>query len=175
MTRVAVLVLFVAGCPNFGSPPPSGLDAEVSPDAAIDAAPPDASIGCPANYGSLPGAPPNPHRYRLSPLGSAGFNSHRTLCESHAPNAYLAIPDDAAELTGLAMAAGSTPFWVGITDQVTEGTYLTVRGAAAVFLPWAGGQPDDAGAGEDCVSASSANISDSACNNTFIAVCECDP
>jgi hypothetical protein len=135
--------------------------------------------GCPAGYNPLPGAPPSAHRYRKAPA-DANWNAQRSFCMQTAPaTAYLAIPDDATELAALAMIAGATPFWIGLTDSGTEGTFLTVRGAVPPFLMWAATQPDDAGGGEDCVAATATLMSDERCTGGGTdqkpAVCECEP
>jgi hypothetical protein len=41
-------------------------------------------------------------------------------------------------------------FWVGVTDSVTEGIYLTTLGPEATYLPWVSGQPNG-GTTENCV------------------------
>jgi hypothetical protein len=95
--------------------------------------------------------------------------------------AYLAIPDNAAELMAITTAAAAARTWIGIEDQQTEGTYVTVKGSAATYLPWntATGEPDNpgGGGGEDCVSALMATptIATDRCNLTYPAVCECEP
>lgn len=150
-------------------------------DAGIDAPPGDApAVGCPGNYAPLPNAPDNLHRYRRAPENLT-WDAQRTFCAQTAPNAYLAIPNDVGELAGLATVAVTTPFWVGVHDQMTEGTFITVRGDPATFLPWAAGQPDNnaGGMGEDCVAATPTTISDERCtgggNDLRPAICECEP
>lgn len=151
-------------------------------DGGIDDAPPgDAPpmSGCPAGYTPLPGAPPDAHRYRKAP-SNTNWMAQRTFCMQTAPaTAYLAIPDDAAELAALATIAGGTPFWIGISDTATEGTFLTVRDAVPPFLMWAPNQPDNAGNGEDCVAATATLMSDERCQggggDQKPAVCECEP
>ena len=91
-------------------------------------------------------------------------------------SATLVIPDDATELGAVAAFAASA-FWVGISDQATENSFVTVLGPPATFLPWKSGQPDDKNPGEDCVRADNATLtfSDEKCGNTARAVCECVP
>jgi len=98
-------------------------------------------------------------------------------CLAESQFAYLAIPDDAAELAALDMLAGSaSSYWVGIDDLTTEGTFLTVKNVPATFLPWDPPAPDDAGPGEDCVEAITAiaKLDDQRCTTQLPAICECD-
>ena len=131
---------------------------------------------CPATYATLPNA--GTHVYKLT-SGAAQWSTQRTRCE--ADGAYLAIPDDAAELMALTTAAAATRTWIGIHDQTTEGMYVTVKDMPATFLPWntATGEPDNPGnqGGEDCVSALMATptIATDRCSVSFPAVCECEP
>ena len=149
-------------------------------DAGVDGPPGiDAPItGCPNGYLPLPGAPAG-HRYRL--LGAtATWVVQSAACTQTTTSAYLAVPDDAAELQELATIAAATPFWVGIHDMATDGTFVTVRGAPATFLPWATGEPDNGtNPPEDCVAAASATqLMDDRCDNgqaKYVAVCECEP
>lgn len=151
-------------------------DASPTPDAALadgalpDSPMPDGASGCPASYVALPGA--GTHRYRKVAT-SAGWSSHMTACAIDGSNAYLAIPDTAAELTAL-VADGD--IWVGISDSTTEGTYQTVRGAIATFLPWGSSEPDNNG-NQDCVGAImlTSRIETLSCTTMRPALCECEP
>jgi hypothetical protein len=148
----------------------AGVDGPTSPDAPI--------TGCPAGYNPLPGMPTG-HRYRKVGTPQT-WVAQSAACTLTAASAYLAIPDDAAELAALEALAGDTPFWVGIHDMTTNGTFVTVRGTPATFLPWAGGEPDNnASPAEDCVAAVSATqIADDRCDTgstRYIGICECEP
>ena len=147
--------------------PPVADDAAVPP---VDAPP----AGCPGGYNPISGGNPG-HVYRLFPAGN--WNAQRTLCSSTSSSAYLAVPDDDAELLGLdTLAAANARYWLGITDSAVENTWRTVRGAVQTFLPWEPGAPDNAGPGEDCVEAVSAThkINDERCNTQLPAICECE-
>jgi hypothetical protein len=144
----------------------------VGPDAGVDA-PPDAmpdAFECPAVYTTLTGAP---HRYRAI-TSTTNWNNQKNACASD--GGYLAIPDDAPELMALTTLNGTTDFWVGLTDSATEGTFLTVRGAPATFLPWATGEPNNQPGVGDCVRTVLATntIADDRCSTGFRAICECE-
>jgi hypothetical protein len=140
-------------------------------NATVDAPP---GPGCPAGYDPLPGAPG--HLYRRLTTTEA-WATQQAACAATSSSAYLAVPDDLAELQALATLSGVARFWVGINDLVTEGTFVTVLGAPATFLPWEPGAPNDGGGGEDCVEAISATaqLNDQRCNTKLAAICECAP
>lgn len=148
----------------------------------VDSMPPDdaPAATCPAEYMALAGGTTG-HFYRKAP-GDLDWVAQFDFCMGTSTRAYLAVPDDAAELTALAGLAGTTPFWVGINDRATEGSYVKASGGPATFLPWAAGEPDSANQGpdasQDCVSATATNISDQNCTGggaSLPAVCECAP
>lgn len=142
------------------------------PEVVIDAPPPDAPR-CPAEYAPLPGGPAG-HVYRTSPGGT--WSEQFDFCKTTSPRAYLAVPNDATELTNLVRLAGSV-LWVGIDDQVTEGVYISAEtDGPATFLPWAADEPDGAASPtEDCVKYFSGAINDVVCSGFGLAACECDP
>jgi hypothetical protein len=128
--------------------------------------------GCPSTYMTLPSA--GAHVYKLTSNINI-WSIQRDRCA--ADGAYLAIPDDMAELQAITTAAAAARAWVGISDTVTEGTFRTVNGATPSYLPWLSGEPDDAMGGQDCVSAlmASPNIQTDKCSDTLPAICECEP
>jgi hypothetical protein len=87
--------------------------------------------------------------------------------ECLAEGAHLWVPNTALEAMTL------TGDWVGITDEATEGTYLTVTGVPATYLPWAAGEPDG-GTAENCVRNADIVFEDRACTDLRDFVCECD-
>lgn len=173
------LALVLAGCGSDGSSCTTCLsDAIVSSDGASDGIQPsDAPVisGCSAMFTTITGGQ-GTHRYRLI-NATAEWSEQMTACAALSSSAYLAIPDDAGELGAIATLSASSASWVGISDTATEGTYLTVRGVVATYLPWDNNQPDDAGEGEDCVrlQTSSSKLRDDKCDTELRAVCECEP
>jgi hypothetical protein len=152
-----------------------GTDAGVRDGMGGDALPPDGGGGCPGSYNAVNGGQGN-HVYRVL-TATSGWDTQRAACAADGANAYLAIPGDANELAAIASLLQQTQtFWVGISDQQTEGTYLTVKGDAASFLPWESGQPNNTG-NSDCVEASSTQhtYNDRSCGAPERAVCECEP
>jgi hypothetical protein len=147
----------------------AGVDDAAPPG---DGAPPDASpVGCPANYVELAGI--SNRRYRR--LAAASWTNHRSTCAAEASNVHLAIPDNEAELLAISALAGEN-YWIGISDLVEEGTFVTVLGALATYLPWAPGEPDNAG-NQDCVRArvTAPLIETANCGTQAVAICECVP
>ena len=141
---------------------PAGLDAGVDgphADASVDAPP----AGCPSGYNPVTGLT---HVYKVIPASAGNWMTQRTSCAITSSSAYLAIPDDLTELQALDTLSAAR-YWVGIDDMAVEGTYVTAKGAAATFLPWATGQPDNA-MNSDCIAAVSATaqLEDDKCNTT---------
>jgi hypothetical protein len=154
-----------------------GAEAGIDAPGTIDGPP----AVCPTNFAPLAGAPAGSHVYRKLPT-NANWSTQLSSCTALSAKAYLAVPNDATELMGLATVAAAAIFWVGIDDQVTEGQYIQANGGPATFLPWATGQPDNAGGGggQDCVAATSTTFSDEDCSggggaSNRPAVCECEP
>lgn len=157
-----------------GSEPPGS-------DGGVDGSSGDASAGrCPGTYTTL--GTIATHRYRV--IGNAAaFLTQSAACAADASTAYLAIPDDAAELSALLAASAMSPIWVGVHDPQKDGTFETVRGAAfsSTSPLWDQGEPDDkplsGGGTAECVIATSgpAALADDRCNASRPAVCECEP
>jgi hypothetical protein len=154
-------------------------------DAGIDGPPIDGPpidsppAACPAEYVALAGGPAG-HLYRKAPA-NLNWTGQDDYCRGTSTRAYLAIPDEAVELTSLHTLAAGT-FWIGIHDRVIEGTYVKTTGGPATFLPWdtGAGEPDNpgGGGGQDCVAATATTISTEDCTgngSTRPAVCECEP
>lgn len=102
-------------------------------------------------------------RYREG-FAIVSWSSARADCI--ADGADLWVPNNATEQNAW------TGDWIGITDAATEGTWLTVAGTPATFLPWAVLQPDG-GIGENCGRTSNMGFEDRDCNDGRTYVCEC--
>lgn len=153
-----------------------GTDAGVPDGGVVDTMPIDTGGGgCPSTYESVNGGQGN-HVYRtITQLDD--WDAQKAACAADGPNAYLVIPDDANELNAVSTLFMQTmTFWIGVTDAQTEGTFLTVKGAPATFLPWQTGQPNDVG-NSDCVEASRTahTYNDRTCATQERAICECEP
>ena len=88
----------------------------------------------------------------------------RTACQ--AEGAELWVP------TSTMIISAWTGDWVGITDEATENTWITVYGTPATFLPFDVAQPDG-GTGENCLRATNNTLEDRDCNDLRDFVCEC--
>lgn len=66
-------------------------------------------------------------------------------------------------------------FWVGASDREVEGQWAWNDGTPLDYDPWAGGEPNNAGSGEDCAHSnwnSRGNWNDANCNARYPYVCE---
>ncbi|MFM6908056.1 MAG: lectin-like protein, partial [Dolichospermum sp.] len=62
----------------------------------------------------------------------------------------LVTVNDAAENQFLVNTFGGTErLWIGLTDEVTEGTFKWANGEAVTYTNWSPGQPDDNFGGQD--------------------------
>lgn len=176
--RGAPALVVLCGCRGIlgihglaDGPPDTAPPDGTSPDGAGDGVP-DVPAGiCPADFIQLPGG--SPHVYRLA-SGPAIFNSQLDNCAALSIAAYLAIPDDQPELDGL-VGLAATSIWVGIDDLQTEGTYRTVIGQVATFLPFAVSEPDGTPL-QNCLFADDqSQLHDQSCSSNLPAICECEP
>jgi hypothetical protein len=150
--------------------PPNNNDATMM----IDAPP----AGCPTGYNAIVGGQAN-HLYKLV-TAADDWAKQQTGCRMTSASSNLAIPDDITEHTAIDTLAGAGNYWVGISDTVTEGTFLTVLGAVPSHLPWQLPAPDNGGGvggGEDCVESLPAvhMFNDRRCMDNLPTVCECVP
>ncbi|MGE0396728.1 MAG: C-type lectin domain-containing protein [Kofleriaceae bacterium] len=164
---------YAGKCADGGGGDDGGVeDAPVIDDAMADA-PIDMAPACPATYAVVTGAPAN-RVYRFINT-AASWNAQRTACAADGANAYLAIPDDAAELMAINTLVPGGDWWIGVTDSATEGTYLNVKGDPQTFLPWDMGQPNNIN-NADCVEVHQNNRAwnDTSCQTSSRAICECE-
>lgn len=107
------VVLVLAACGRIGF------------DATTDAGP----MGpCPSGYDLIAG-----HCYRSVEVGAGGERSWLDAeeeCEADGPGAHLAVIDDAEEAQRFTEGMVEQDSWIGISDRITEGTFITVTGAA---------------------------------------------
>lgn len=160
------------------------VDGEVSADAAlprdgavVDGEQVDATLaGCPAGYATLPGGQAG-HMYKVI-AASDDWDAQHAACKLTTAQAYLAVPDDMAELEALDTAiGGAAVYWVGISDIAAENVWKTVLGDTQTFLPWLPPAPDNQNPGEHCVAAFASlhKFNDDRCNSNMPAICECAP
>lgn len=156
-------------------------DADVTPtdtatDTVTDGSTTDTPVtaGCPAGYVTVAGAEAG-HLYRVL-TAPDDFDAQEAACQLTTAKAHLFAPADLAELTAIDTLVGATPYWTGINDKATQGTYVNTFGMAQTYLPWAAGNPSSQ-AMDQCSYALSVlhQIAEDRCNTNLPAVCECVP
>ena len=116
------------------------------------------------------------HAY-LFCTGARDWAAARDACSAH--GYHLVTVDDAAEDAWLGTTATgyrAARWWMGISDQATEGTWVWVSGSSA-FRNWCAGQPDNNLGNQDCGAilhscARPLNWDDERCDMRMPYVCE---
>lgn len=90
----------------------------------------------------------NGHEYEV--VVSEGITWTAASAAAQSSGWYLATVGSAAENDFIksllnSSLANRSHFWLGATDQVTEGTYLWVDGTPFSFTNWWGGEPNNSG------------------------------
>jgi hypothetical protein len=92
------------------------------------------------------------HSYALCPDPLA-WDVARTTCTALGGD-LLVLDDDVEQAAVIAftepMPTGVGGWFFGLSDQVTEGTFVWPDGSAPSFTAWGEGEPNDAGGLEDC-------------------------
>lgn len=148
-------------------------------DAAVTADAPPAAA-CPPSYTTMLAGQA---RYRLVTTPASWTNAQAD-CTNDGTGTHLVIPTSMTEHGAIADAvSGSTSLWIGVSDRVTENTFLVVTGGTAYHVDWVSGasaEPDNSG---DCVEQASSTTStpgdrgkqfDETCTSTRQYLCECD-
>jgi lectin-like protein len=163
-------VIGSGGSPD--APPNSPGDASV--DGAADAAMPDASnfpqivaMCMAAGYD----AASNGGYYRLPPSQATWVNGEADCANDVVGATHLIVLSNTEEV----QIASTEPGWVGLSDRITEGTFVNVTNETPDQRPWAAGQPDNGGGNEDCARIqSNGTLDDDQCGNNRFYACECD-
>lgn len=97
--------------------------------------------------------PSNGHEYRVIAGQNITWTNARTAAKSLGPGWDLASIGSAEENTFVKSLLNSglserSHFWIGATDEASEGTWVWVDGTTWSFTDWWAGAPDDPG-GED--------------------------
>jgi hypothetical protein len=152
---------------------------ETAEDAGIGSEPtipPEAlPSNCPASgYDVLPNSGPRGRKYKVL-MTPASWSMQRDLCAGE--QTFLAFPDGPAatsELAALKAAAGDLA-WVGVTDQINEGSYQNSLNqpisAQTQALINTSGNPQN----RDCLFINNASLQHEDCSVLKKAVCECVP
>lgn len=169
---VVAAVIAGDGCGriDFRSVPAADAAAAAAvPDAKIDADP-NAIDPCAASYVYVYGQ----SHYRFA-LAADSWDNAEHACEADGRGSHLVVFNDPPEMNAIESLVNGTVTWVGISDRVTDGTFLDVMGENPLFKPqWQ--TPDPSFPGPGCVefTPSSRLIHDLACTTPVAYVCECD-
>lgn len=155
-------------------------DAAVDPDANVVVdTPPDAdpflaiAAQCEAvGYAFVPG----PDGYYRAVTGNqrTWVNAQADCKDDVLDATHLIVLTTTAEVTYMDALLGNDA-WIGLSDRVTEGTFVTVTGEPDDQRPFRPGEPNNGNGNEDCVvMAGGGGLDDRPCGNTHRYLCECD-
>ncbi len=117
-----------------------------------------------------------PHRYwRCEP--PAPYEAAVAACEGQLGAGPVMFAGQ-AEQSRVHSAAGGGNYWLGLTDQATEGTFRWYDGSLPKWVHWNSGEPNDWGDGEDCAELlGSGSWNDIGCGGDKRFLCEelCEP
>lgn len=104
--------------------------------------------------------------------GTASWTNAELDCANDVAGAtHLIVLSTTAEVSYMASQLG----WIGLSDRITEGTFVTITGETGDQRPWASGQPDNGGGNENCAQMKTGGqLDDDQCGNAHKYVCECD-
>lgn len=187
VVSVSLGALALGGCTALlGLEPPQLRDGGGGPDdggrldGVTDGAP-DAvgSTVCPAGYTASPFG----GIYRMGtmqkPWDLAAMDCLDDTIGGGTKHTHLIVLSSDAELNAATAFSLQADVWLGLTDRVTEGTYIWMTSDAPTYPPttgppWAQGQPAN-GVAADCVEMDQfAQLSEASCANTKRYICECD-
>lgn len=89
----------------------------------------------------------------------------------------LETPEENATVSARVREFTEVQFWLGLSDSLTEGTWLWTDGSTLAYDAWASGEPNDAGGSEDCGQGNFRNEgewNDGYCGSRLPFVCEFD-
>lgn len=161
----------------LGSGPPvdsSRLDGTLPTDASTLDSPPDAdpfleiASQCVSQGYTLVAGPAG--YYRPVTANASWLTAQADCTNDVAGATHLIVLSTPAESTYMLARLG----WIGLSDRITEGTFVTVTAEIGDQRPFSSGQPDNGGGNEDCVHMKPDGLDDDQCGNTHRYVCECD-
>ena len=88
----------------------------------------------------------NGHEYKLF-TNSKTWDKAKADCE--AQGGHLVTISSKEENDFVSNLAGSDPIWIGLTDEIHEGSWQWINGESLTYTNWGSGEPNDAGTGED--------------------------
>lgn len=157
------------GDPLPDGPPPDGVQPDGPPP---DGPPPDGPTGCAVGYDVITGGTAG-HKYMVVATAGTWINQQNNVCNTS--SGYMAIPDDAAELTAIYTAAGNVRIWLGVSDRMNEGTFIDTKGQAYNALTLTGnGNNQDCATTNNGVAPLEIEDCDGAQQLSLPAVCECE-
>lgn len=114
----------------------------------------------------------NQGKYFLSCEAQVLYAEAESLCQDHGYDGLTWIKSEAENEYIVQGLTSLGRYWIGLTDQATEGIFVwQASSGAASFFNWGGGQPDNLN-NQDCVSISNFGWYDEACTSYRRFICQ---
>ena len=182
MVRAVLILLVASGCrqllgfEGLADQPPSDvpprIDSQIA-DGPVDDGPTVDAQMCPPGYTQI-----GPSSYKGVGNQAIPWLSAEDACALD--GTHLIVLDSEIERNAT-KAFLDKNVWIGLSDRVTEGTFIPVTDQQTNFppatgVPWAAGQPDGAQPNEHCVQmlVTTGELEDIPCGNGRAYICECD-
>lgn len=108
--------------------------------------------------------------YRTSATARAWLDAEAECAADVAGATHLVVLSSMTEADFIKTKLG----WVGLSDRVTENTFVNVTAEPNDVRPWANDQPDNGSGDENCVQMKAAGLDDDQCDEAHAYTCECD-
>lgn len=187
--RYALAIALLTGCSQLlGLDAPELVDASHGDDGHLsDGSSTDGKADgalpatCPISYSIVTGL--SASHYRVS-MNNATWDAAQAACLADQPlnssrHTHLAVATDDMELSALTVAS-SNDEWLGLSDRITEGTYLWVTDELTLYppasgAPWGTNEPQ-VGTTTNCVllAKTVGQLKVQNCGNQRGFICECD-
>ena len=105
---------------------------------------------------------------------AASWPDAERACEADGRGSHLVQLDNSPERSAVESFLAGNVAWMGISDRITDGSFVNVTGTFPQFQPWQTDDPSFPGPGCVMLDPVARTYHDVSCNTAVSYVCECD-